>query len=140
MISRVGSPLGTFDIPIANSAGHSAHENPIDGTAARTGIVGAHAYAGDHVEGDADLTVSFFATEMDVGFTGMMSASGTSYAAMSWRNLAMENGGFASGGLQEPHRRPLLRPEPRKSRWRFRACRHGRRYPHDPRRAVNAAR
>lgn len=98
MISHVGSPLGTFVIPIANSAGHSAYENPINGTATWTGIVGAHTYAGDHVEGDADLTVNFVATEMDVGFTGMMSESGTSYAGMSWRNLAMENGGFASGG------------------------------------------
>lgn len=97
MISLVGFPLDTFDIPIANSAGHSADEDPIDGTATWTGIVGAHPYAGDHFKGDANLTVNFVATEMDVGFTGMMSESGTSYADMSWRNLVMKIGRFASG-------------------------------------------
>ncbi len=92
------SPLGTFDIPIATSVGHNAFENRIDGTATRTGIVSARTYAGDLVAGDADFSKNSVATEMYVGFTGMMGEAGTSYADTSWRNLAMGNGGFASDG------------------------------------------
>ena len=55
VISHVRSPLGTFEILIANSTGHGTYENPVAGTATWTDIVAAHTYAGDHVEGDAGL-------------------------------------------------------------------------------------
>ena len=97
VISHVQSPLGTFFIPIANSAGHATYENPVAGTATWSGIVGAHTYAGDHVQGDADLTVNLAAMTLNVDFTGMTGASGTAYDDLNWKKLAIENGGFASG-------------------------------------------
>ncbi len=97
VISHVQTPLGTFFIPIANSAGQGTDGNPAAGTATWSGIVGAHTYAGDHVQGDADLTADFAAMTLDVGFTGMTGASGATYADLNWEDLAMEDGGFAGG-------------------------------------------
>lgn len=97
VISHVRSPGGTFDIAIANSAGDSTYENPPGGTAAWSGIVGAHTYAGDRVAGNADLTVDFTAMDLDVDFTALTGESGRTYTDMGWQNLAMEDGGFASG-------------------------------------------
>ena len=94
--NHIKSPTGS-DLPLANSVGFATYENPVAGTATWMGIMSAHSYTGDHVEGNADITVDFAGMGLDVDFTGMTGESGATYDDLNWRNLAIANGGFTDG-------------------------------------------
>ena len=87
------------------SLGFSSGENPsaADGSARWEGLMlgrdmRASASRGQVIRGDADVTVDFTATDMtaDVEFTDIVNIeSGDLQDDMAWRDLAVEDGGFA---------------------------------------------
>lgn len=98
-----------FTSVYAISFGDSPGTNPTgSGTATWTGVmVGADvgtnpSTVGNVIHGDAQVTVDFSDTDVDVAFTDLIDLdTGRSRSGMTWRNMPMSGGGFRSGNQIE---------------------------------------
>ena len=95
------------DIPVdavlSYSVGQATGTNPVSGAASWTGVmVGADVSAlttrGHVIQGDAEITVDFSNTNVDVAFTNIYDLdAGTLHGDMEWSGIPMANGAFGAG-------------------------------------------
>ena len=92
-----------FDAVVSYSIGQATGTNPVSGTASWTGVmVGADVSAlttrGHVIQGDAEITVDFSNTNVDVTFTNIYDLdAGIRHGDMGWSSIRMANGAFGAG-------------------------------------------
>ena len=94
--------FGNVEFPLSMSIGDATGSNPVRGSATWSGVMVGVDTADSRfnsVRGDADLTIADFADpKLDVAFTNIRNVdAGRRWANMTWGDVPMTSGGFATG-------------------------------------------
>lgn len=115
-VSITDAYFGTVGLPVGISVGHATGSNPVRGSATWSGVmvgVDTNASRFSSVRGDADLVIGGFANpKLTVIFTNIWDVdTDRPLKAMTWHDVPMTGGGFATGSDGNSIQRKFYGPD-----------------------------